>query len=61
MEEAIYKGLLGGGRVNSIREGKVLVTIRDKDKEEFLSMAKNIIDLGCKIFATGRFTCEYSY
>jgi carbamoyl-phosphate synthase large subunit len=52
MEEAIYKGLLGGGRVNSIRERKVLVTIRDKDKEEFLPMAKNIIDLGCKIFAT---------
>ena len=35
VDEAIYKGLLGAKRVHLIKDRKILVTIRDKDKEEF--------------------------
>lgn len=52
VEEAIYKGLLGGKRVNKVSGKKVLLTIRDKDKEEFLPIVKELIDLNCEIFAT---------
>ncbi len=51
-DEAIYKGLLGGGRVQNIRDKKVLLTIRDKDKDEFLPVAKSLKNLGCHLFAT---------
>ncbi|WP_300362507.1 carbamoyl-phosphate synthase large subunit [Fusobacterium sp.] len=52
VEEAIYKGLLGGKRVNKVSGKKVLLTIRDKDKEEFLPIVRELIDLNCEIFAT---------
>ena len=52
VEEAIYKGLLGGKRVNKVSGKKILLTIRDKDKEEFLPIVKELIELNCEIFAT---------
>lgn len=51
-DEAIFKGLLGGGRVQNVRNRKVLLTIRDKDKDEFLPVAKSLKNLGCQLFAT---------
>ncbi|MFR3298600.1 MAG: carbamoyl-phosphate synthase large subunit, partial [Fusobacterium sp.] len=52
VDEAIYKGLLAAKRVNKVSGRKVLLTIRDKDKEEFLPVAKELIELGCELFAT---------
>ena len=37
-DEAIFKGLLGGGRVQNVRNRKILLTIRDKDKDEFYQL-----------------------
>lgn len=52
VDEAIYKGLLGAKRVHEIKGRKILVTIRDKDKEEFLPIAKNLIKHGSTLYAT---------
>ena len=52
VDEAIYKGLLGAKRVHEIKGRKVLVTIRDKDKEEFLPIAKSLIKHGSTLYAT---------
>ncbi|MGL5052514.1 MAG: carbamoyl-phosphate synthase (glutamine-hydrolyzing) large subunit, partial [Cetobacterium sp.] len=41
-DEAIFKGLLGAGRIQCIRNKKILLTIRDKDKDEFLPVAKSL-------------------
>ncbi|WP_297404773.1 carbamoyl-phosphate synthase large subunit [uncultured Cetobacterium sp.] len=51
-DEAIFKGLLGGGRVQSVRNKKILLTIRDKDKDEFLPVVKSLKNLDCELFAT---------
>ena len=52
VDEAIYKGLLGANRVHLIKDRKILVTIRDKDKDEFLPIAKSLIAHGSILFAT---------
>lgn len=52
IDEAIYKGLVGGNRISQIKDKNVLVTIRDKDKDEFLGMAKRLVGQNCNIFAT---------
>lgn len=52
MDEAIFKGLLGAKRVHLIQDRKILVTIRDKDKEEFLAIAKSLVKHGSTLFAT---------
>ncbi|WP_319372016.1 carbamoyl-phosphate synthase large subunit [uncultured Ilyobacter sp.] len=52
LDEAIYKGLVGGYRLSQIKDKNVLVTIRDKDKDEFLPLAKRLIGQGCKLFST---------
>ena len=52
-EEAVYKGLVGADK-NYIEKGKrVLVTVKDKDKEEFLGLAKRMVALGYELSATG--------
>lgn len=51
-EEAVYKGLLAGGRAKEVKNKKILLTIRDKDKDEFLPMAKALVNLECELFAT---------
>lgn len=51
-DEAIYKGLLAAGRVHNVRDKRILLTIRDEDKDEFLPMVKSLKNLGCKFFAT---------
>ncbi len=52
VDEAIYKGLLGAKRVHIIKDRKILVTIRDKDKEEFLPIAKSLVEHGSILYAT---------
>ena len=52
VDEAIFKGLLGAKRVHLIQDRKILVTIRDKDKEEFLLIAKSLVKHGSTLFAT---------
>lgn len=52
VNEAIFKGLLGAKRVHLIQDRKILVTIRDKDKEEFLPIAKSLVKHGSTLFAT---------
>lgn len=52
MDEAIFKGLLGAKRVHLIQDRKILVTIRDKDKDEFLPIAKSLVKHGSTLFAT---------
>lgn len=52
VEEAVFKGLLAAKRVHQIKDRKILVTIRDKDKEEFLPIAKDLVRYGSKLYAT---------
>lgn len=52
VEEAIFKGLLAAKRVHQIKDRNILVTIRDKDKEEFLPIAKDLVRYGSKLYAT---------
>lgn len=52
VDEAIYKGLLGGGRIQNLKDKKILITVRDKDKDEFLPIIKELIELGCELFTT---------
>ncbi|MFZ5625955.1 MAG: carbamoyl-phosphate synthase large subunit [Bacillota bacterium] len=49
---AFYKALRAAGW-QLPREGTVLLTIADKDKEEALELARSFLDLGYKLLATG--------
>jgi carbamoyl-phosphate synthase large subunit len=50
--EALYKGFLGAGMLLQKRKGVVLATINDHDKEEFLSIAKELNGLGYSLMCT---------
>ena len=53
--EAMYKGLLGLNKNYDIENKKnlrALVTLKDKDKHEFLSLARKMQNLGYEIFTT---------
>ncbi len=49
--EAVYKAFLGSG-VTLSQKGKILITVRDKDKAETLPIAKELKDIGYEIYAT---------
>ena len=49
--EAVLKAFIGSG-VNLTQKGKILVTVRNKDKEETLPIAKELQELGFEIYAT---------
>jgi len=51
MQEALYKGLIGGG-MKMPREGGVLITVRDSDKDEIAGVARKFYNLGFKLYAT---------
>jgi carbamoyl-phosphate synthase large subunit len=54
---ALYKGLIGAN-MNIPKGGKVLVSISDNFKDEFLTIAKDLKELGFEFYATegtGRF------
>ncbi len=50
-EDALYKGLVGAG-YNMKKNGGVLITVRDTDKQEILYVAEKFERLGFDIYAT---------
>ena len=50
-DEALFKGLIGAG-YKIKKEGGVLVSVRDKDKEEIYPIVKRMQDIGFTIYAT---------
>lgn len=50
--EALYKGFLGAGMLLVKKKGVVLATINDHDKQEFLSIAKELNNLGYNLMCT---------
>ncbi len=51
LREALYKGLSAAG-YSLKKNGGVLFTVRDSDKEEIIETAKNFAELGFDIYAT---------
>lgn len=51
LEEALFKGLLGAG-YDMKREGGVLFTVRDADKQDMLPVAKKFDRMGFKLYGT---------
>ena len=51
-KDAVQKGLTAAG-FKMKKGGRVLMTVRDRDKEELLPIAKRMRALGFEIFATG--------
>jgi carbamoyl-phosphate synthase large subunit len=49
--EAFAKALLGAGTVLP-KQGKVIVSVKDRDKESFLPVARSLVDLGFEVLAT---------
>lgn len=52
ISEALYKGFLASGTSMQDDKKKVLATVNDNDKKEFLSIAKIMNDLGYSFYAT---------
>ncbi len=50
-EDALYKGLLASGNKMEL-EGGVLFTVKDRDKEEALEIARRFRNLGFEVYAT---------
>ena len=50
--EAMYKGFVGAGTTIPKSGSTVLATIRDRDKENFLPLAKRMAAVGCKFIST---------
>jgi carbamoyl-phosphate synthase large subunit len=57
VEKALYKGLIASG-IQIPKDGTVLLTVADKDKEEGLSLARRFHSIGYKILAT-KGTADY--
>lgn len=51
-EKALVKGFLAAGYKLSTERGNVLISINDHYKEESLSVARDLVDLGYKLIAT---------
>ncbi|MCT4562879.1 MAG: carbamoyl-phosphate synthase large subunit [Maledivibacter sp.] len=51
LDMALYKGLIGAN-INIPRGGKIIMSISDNYKAEFLPIAKDLKDLGFQFFAT---------
>lgn len=52
LEEALYKGFLASGQRISDENKKVLATINNNDKDEFIELAKDMYDIGYTFIAT---------
>ena len=50
-DEALIKAFYGSG-VHKIQKGKVIITVKDSDKEEVLPIAQGLYDLGWTILST---------
>lgn len=55
--EALYKAFLGAG-INLPKHRKMILTVRDEDKEASINVAKRFINLGYEVYAT-RGTANY--
>jgi carbamoyl-phosphate synthase large subunit len=58
---ALLKAFIAGG-INIPNNGNMLVTVREKDREEVLPIVNRYIDIGFNIFATpgtGKFLAEH--
>ncbi len=51
-DEALVKGLIGAG-FKIPKEGNILMTVRDTDKHELISIAEDFEKMGFKLYATG--------
>ena len=51
MEEALYKGLVAAG-YKMRKQGGVLITVRDSDKDEIGDIAKKFYEMGFSLYAT---------
>ena len=51
-EEAVLKAFIGSGTNIKTRGGSIFITVRDKDKEEMLPIARKFKSLGFEIYAT---------
>ncbi|MDY3792770.1 MAG: carbamoyl-phosphate synthase large subunit, partial [Oscillospiraceae bacterium] len=52
VEDALFKGLIAAG-YNMKKDGGVLITVRDTDKQEIIYVAEKFEQLGFDIYATG--------
>ena len=52
LEEALYKGFIASGTFLKNKSKKILATVNNNDKEEFLDLAKELYDLGYEFIAT---------
>lgn len=52
IEEALYKGFVGASMFPGMKKGKILATIKNHDKDEFLKMAVELSKLGYKFVST---------
>lgn len=52
LDEALFKGFLGANMFTSAKGNKILATINDSGKEEFLEMAVELAALGFEFYAT---------
>ncbi|MBW7573499.1 carbamoyl-phosphate synthase large subunit [Caproiciproducens faecalis] len=50
-DEALIKSFYGAG-VHMIKNGRVIITLKDNDKEEALPLARGLYDLGWTLYAT---------
>ncbi len=51
LDEALYKGLVAAG-YKMVKQGGVLITIRDRDKPEIVDIARKYADMGFLLYAT---------
>ncbi|HRW13234.1 MAG TPA: diaminopimelate epimerase, partial [Syntrophomonas sp.] len=52
LAEALYKGLVAAG-YKMVKQGGVLITVRDTDKPEIVDIARQYAELGFTLYATG--------
>lgn len=52
LEEALYKGFIASGTFLKNKSKKILATVNNNDKEEFLALAKELYELGYEFVAT---------
>jgi len=51
LDEALYKGLVAAG-YKMVKQGGVLITVRDSDKPEIVDIVRNYADMGFQLYAT---------
>lgn len=51
LDEALYKGLVAAG-YKMVKQGGVLITVRDNDKAEIIDIARKYADLGFHLYGT---------